>query len=226
MIEVWGRRNSSNVAPVMWAIAELDLDHVRHDVGGTFGGLEGAKFFTLNPNRRIPVIQDQGMVLWESNAIIRYLAGKYGQGTLFPNDESARAHSDQWMEWCKTTLYPEFFPIFWQLIRVEKEKQDLELVARCVESTARTLRILERQLTDRDFVAGDSLTMGDLPLGAMAYRYFNLDIQRPELPHIESWYQRLRQRSAYQHHVMIPFGNSLKEWLELELAGSLSENQD
>ena len=217
-IEIFGRRNSSNVAPVMWAVGELGLDHVRHNVGGSFGGLD-EQYAKLNPNRLVPVVRDGDVVLWESSAIVRYLAATYGEGSLWPEDTAMRGIADQWMEWCKTTLNPTFFPIFWQLIRTPAEDCDREQVERSVAATARTLGILEQHLGTTPYIGGNRLTMGDLPFGSLIYRYFNLDIPRPALPNIESWYGRLCERSAYQTHIMIPFGRNKNEWDALERQG-------
>lgn len=220
MLEIWGRKNSSNVMPVMWSVGELGLEHIRHNAGGTFGGLDSDEFGRMNPNRKIPTIKDDGLVLWESNAIIRYLCSQYGKGTLWPNDTAKLALADQWMEWLKTTAFPQFFPVFFQLVRTSPEDQDLALIEKKAGALGQTLQILDHWLSDRQYVAGEALTMGDIPAGAMAYRYYNLDIERPTLPNLASWYQRLCDRPAYQQHVMIPFGTSPEEWLALERAGA------
>lgn len=220
MLEIWGRKNSGNVMPVMWAVGELGLKHVRHNVGGSFGGLDTTQYEQLNPNRRIPTINDNGLILWESNTIVRYLAREYGRGTLWPDTPAAVAHADQWMEWFKTTVSPAYFPLFWGLIRTAPEKRDSDAISGRATSVGETLKILDHHLSEHRFVAGDSLTMGDIPLGAMAYRYFNLQIERPSLANVDRWYQLLCERPAYRQHVMIPFGSSPAEWLELEKAGA------
>ena len=220
MLEIWGRKNSSNVMPVMWTAGELGLAHIRHNAGGTFGGLDSDEYGQMNPNRLVPTMKDNGLVLWESSAIIRYLASQYGKGTLWPIDTAQLAVADQWMEWMKTTALPQFFPIFFQLIRTAQQDQDLALIKKKLGSLGQALQIFDDRLSDHPYVAGETLTMGDIPMGVMAYRYYNLDIERPELPNFERWYQRLCERPAYQQHVMIPFGKSLEEWLELERAGA------
>ena len=220
MIEVWGRRNSSNVIAVMWAIGELGLDYKRHNVGGTFGALDSPEYLAINPNHFVPTIQDGELVMWESNAIVRYLSAQYGQGALWPQDPAARARSDQWMEWTKATLYGKFMPIFFGMIRTPAQNRDQSKIDAGIAATNQAMAILEQQLGANRYVGGETLTMGDIPLGTVLYRYFNLDIERPSLPNIEAWYLRLCQRPAYQHHVMVPFGGNLREWLELEKTGA------
>ena len=222
MLEIWGRKNSSNVMPVMWTVGELGLEHIRHNVGGSFGGLDSDEYGRMNPNCKVPTINDNGFVLWESNAIVRYLASQYGKGPLWPNDVTERAVADQWMEWMKTTAFPYLFRVFFGLVRTAPEDRDMAAIGRNARLLGEALQILDHWLSDRPYVAGEALTMGDIPLGTMAYRYYNLDIERPAMPHLASWYQRLCDRPHYQQHVMIPFGKSPEEWLQLERAGAES----
>jgi glutathione S-transferase len=220
MLEIWGRKNSSNVIAVMWSVGELGLEHQRHNVGGSFGGTTTPEYLQMNPNAVVPTITDNGMTLWESNAIVRYLSSIYGQGTLWPDDPNQRAVSDQWMEWAKSTFVPVFLPSFWQNVRVSEEERDEQAIKTSEEKTDKILSILDKHLNSNQFVAGDDFSMGDIPLGANLYRYFNLPLQRPALPGVEAWYQRLLQRPAFQEHAMIPFGKSQAEWLALEKAGA------
>lgn len=219
MLEVWGRRNASNVLPVMWAIGELGIPHVRHDVGGSFGGLDTPDYLLMNPNGRIPTINDDGFILWESNAIVRYLSRRYGQGTLWPKSEKQCAIADQWMDWFKTTAYPLYIDLFWAIVRTEPALRVQSTIANLTASLGDTLLILEARLTQHDYLAGDALTMADIPYGPLAYRYFNLEIERPALPMMSAWYERLCDRPAYREHVMVPFGSKPAEWYVLEREG-------
>ncbi len=220
MIKVWGRRNASNVLPVMWTIGELDLPYVRHDVGGSFAGVDTAEYLAMNPNGRIPTIDDDGFILWESNAIVRYLCGRYGAGSLSPETAKRRAIADQWMDWHKTTAYPDYINLFWAIVRTEPAHRDPGTIATLTKSLGESLKILDAHLAVDTYVAGDALTMADIPLGSAIHRYFNLDIERPALPNVTAWYHRLCDRSAYQEHVMFPFGSKPAEWYVLEHEGA------
>ncbi len=204
MLKIWGRNNSINVQKVMWTVAELGLAHERIDVGGAFGGLREPAYNAMNPNQRIPVLEDGDTVIWESNVIVRYLAARYGAGNLWPEDPAGRALSDQWMEWMVTTIVPDLIPVFLALIRTPPEQRDDAAIEAGVKRLGSTFQILDRQLAERSFVTGESLTMGDIPLGAACYRYHELPIDRPELPNVARWYERLRNREAYRTHVMLP----------------------
>ena len=219
-IEVWGRKNSSNVMSVTWTLAELGVDYQRHNVGGSFGGTNVAPYSEMNPNATVPTINDNGLILWESNAVVRYLCSRYGDGSMWPADIAARAHADQWMDWAKQAFYPKFIPVFFGMIRTTPKQQDQLKIDTAVTATNQIMRILERHLADNDFMAGDRFSMGDVPLGPMMYRYFNLQIERASLPNVEAWYQRLCDRPAFRENVMLPFGRNLDEWNALETKGA------
>lgn len=204
MLRIWGRTSSSNVQKVMWAVAELGLAYERIDVGGAFGGLDTPEYLAMNPNRLIPVVNDGGTVIWESNAILRYLAASYGSGGLWPEDPAVRSATDRWMDWQLTTVQPGLQPVFWGLIRTAPDKRDMAAIRAGAERLVQAMTILDRHLADRTFIAGDVLTMGDIPVGVAAWRFFSLDIVRPELPHLAAWYRRLQEREAYRAHVMLP----------------------
>lgn len=204
MLRIWGRTNSFNVQKVMWAADELGLALERIDAGGAFGGLDTDTYTALNPNRRIPVVEDGDLALWESNAIVRYLAAKYGCGTLWPEDPGIRSLSDRWMDWQITTLQPLLHPIFWGLIRTPEAARDVPAIAAAVEAIKPVWQLLDEHLSARRFVAGPELTMGDIPLGCAFWRYSNLPIDRPSLPNLQHWLGNLEQRPGYRRHVMLP----------------------
>lgn len=204
MLTIWGRTNSLNVQKVMWTVAELGLAHERIDAGGSFGGLDEPAFRAMNPNRLIPVIRDGEAVIWESNAIVRYLAARYGAGGLWPEDPVRRAEADRWMDWQLTTAQPAMGPVFMGLVRTPPEQRDPAAIRRQAQRLGETMQVLDGHLADRRFVGGDVLTMGDIPVGCVAWRFLNLDIARPELPNLARWYGELQDREAYRRHVMLP----------------------
>ncbi len=206
MINIWGRKTSVNVQKVMWAVGELDLPHERIDVGGKFGGLDTPEYGRLNPNRLVPTLEDGGVAVWESHAILRYLAAKYGEGTLWAADPAERSLADRWIEWTATAFQPAFtYGVFVGLVRTPPDQQDKAAIARDVAATGALLKILDGHLADQPYVAGAAFTMGDIATGAQLYRYFTLEIERPKLPNVEAWYERLQQRPAYREHVMVPY---------------------
>ena len=206
MLKIWGRKTSVNVQKVMWAVGELGLPHERIDAGATFGKLDTPEFGRLNPNRLVPVLDDNGFTLWESSAIVRYLSEQYGRGTLAPEGRHAYARADQWMEWSITELYRDIIGVcFLGMIRTAASDRDTAGIAAAAKRAGDKLGILDRHLDGRAFICGDQLTMADIAVGTMMYRYFNLALERPALGNVEHWYVRLSARKPYQEHVMVDF---------------------
>ncbi len=203
-IKIWGRKDSSNVQKVLWCCDELGVAFERIDIGGAFGGNKEKPYLDLNPNGLVPTIEDGSFVLWESNSIMRYLVDKYGQGKLLPSTPEGRADTNRWMDWQLTTLGPAIVPLFWALIRTPEQKRDRTVIENALQKTAKAWQILDNHLARNSYLAGDEFTIGDIPLGVWANRWFNLPIQRPETGHLSRWYERLCKRPPYQTHIMIP----------------------
>jgi glutathione S-transferase len=203
-MKIWGRHTSINVQKVLWTCDELGIGYERVDVGGAFGGLDTPEYLGMNPNSRIPVIEDDGFVLWESNTIVRYLADKHAHGTLYPASAKERSDAERWMDWQICHILPGLVTLFFGLIRTPARDRDMKAIEEARVRTEGFWRILDAHLADRTFVTGGTFTMGDIPIGAFAYRWLALPIERPALPHLDAWYQRLAARPAYRKNVMLP----------------------
>jgi glutathione S-transferase len=202
MLKIWGRNTSSNVQKVMWAVHELKLAHERIDVGGPFGKNREPAYLAMNPNGLVPTMEeDDGFLLWESNTVTRYLAAKHGAGSLEPSDPRARARASQWMDWQLSVLGPAITPVFWGLVRTPPEKRDHAAIDAGKTKTTEAMKILDAQLGKSQFVAGDSLTMGDIPVGVMTFRYMRLVPEKPSMPNVERWYAALEARDAFKKGV-------------------------
>ncbi len=204
MLKVWGRRNSINVMKVLWCLEELGIERERIDAGMQHGVVGDDFYVRLNPNRLVPTIDDNGLVLWESNTIVRYLCAKYGSGSLSPSDPGERALADQWMDWQQTTIHPDIRVIFWALVRNVKENQDPDKLNEAATRLGKNWALVDKHLTDRDYLYGDRFTMADIPLGAAAWRWYSLNTERPVLANVEAWHDRLKQRVGFQKYVMQP----------------------
>ena len=206
MLRVWGRRSSFNVQKVMWLVGELGLAHEHIPAGGGFGINDTAEFLAMNPHGKIPVIDDGGTVVWESHSILRYLAACHGKPGFWDEDASRRSDVERWMDWSQTTLQPAFLiGVFWGFYRTPPAQRDWSGINNSLALCAQHFRILDRVLAGRPFLNGNRLTLADIPAGTNLYRYFELEIERPRLPNVEAWYERLKQRTAYREHVMVPF---------------------
>lgn len=196
MLTIWGRLSSLNVQKVVACANELGLAYERIDAGGTFGGLDTPEALARNPNALIPVIRDGDFVLWESNAIVRYLARRYGAGSLWPDDPQVVADADRWMEWQSTTFNPALFDAFWNTIRAKPEDRNATAVEASVRKTERLLAMLDAWLGTRAHVAGP-YTMGDIPLACSAHRWYGLPLERRRHANVEAWLARVRGRPAF-----------------------------
>ena len=203
MLKVYGRSNSVNVQKVMWLVGELGLVHERIDAGLAFGVNDQDWYLAMNPMGRVPVLDDGGYVLWESHGIIRYLARQYGGGDWYPAEPKACGDVDKWMDWQLGFLTPAITPAFWNLIRMAAADRDMAAVQASSTETARLYGIVDAHLRGRDFMAGDQLTIADIPVGAMTYRWYNLEVEHPDYPNLAAWYERLAERPAFQQHVML-----------------------
>ena len=205
MLTILGRKNSSNVQKVLWLCGEVGIPFQREDYGGPFGKTKEPAYLAKNPNALVPTIDDDGFVLWESNAILRYLATKHKAEALYPAELKARANVERWLDWCLGTLTPAIGPMFLGLYRTPEAQRDKAAIEASRLKTAECVRILDAELAKRPYVAGDSFTLADIACGIFAaYRWFNFPIERPDFPNAKAWYQRLDQRKAFKEHVAIP----------------------
>lgn len=208
MLTLWGRTTSINVQKVMWTLAEVNCTYERIDAGGTYGLVNTPEFLARNPNGLVPVLEDAGFMLWESGAIIRYLANKFGRGNLWPASPQDAARADQWMEWATTSLYADTISVcFMGLVRTRKADRNLPAIAEASRRLGQRLKILDAHLADRRFILGDTLSAADIPAGALMYRYYRLPIERPPLPNVEAWHQRLRERATYRDTVEVDYSS-------------------
>ncbi len=207
MLTVYGRASSSNVQIVMWAIGELGLAHERLDYGHVHGGLETPDYLAMNPHGLVPTLRDGDTILWESAAILRYLASRYGDGGAFwPADPARRAQVDMWAEWGKLAFASAFtVPIFWARVRTPAAKRDAAALAAGIARFEAMLDRLEAQLSLAPYVAGDAFTVADIVVGHVLFRWFEIDVPRHPRRGVEAYYARLTERPAYRAHVMVPF---------------------
>src|SRR5258707_4277630 len=170
MIKIWGRNTSVNVQKVMWTVGELGLQHERIDVGGPFGKNNEPAYLAMNPNGLVPTLQEDGFLLWESNAIVRYLAAKYGAGKLEPSDLRARARASSWMDWQLTVAHPSLTPVFWGLIRTPPEKRDHAAIEAGKVTCIAAVKNLGAALYQTPLVGAGTLSIGGIAHALLASR--------------------------------------------------------
>jgi glutathione S-transferase len=203
-LKLWGHVRSINVQKVLWALSELGLEYERIDAGGSFGKVREPDYLALNPNGLVPTLEDGSAVLWESNAIVRYLFTKYGASPLQPIDLAARARADAWTDWKTTTLWPHVRALLVQLVRTPEEKRDRAAIDAAQQAAQTALAILDRELAKQPYVAGAHFTWGDIAVGAATQRWQNLPLSKPTYSALNAWYLRLKTRPGFQQFVDLP----------------------
>lgn len=206
MITIWGRANSANVQKVLWCCDELVLPFERIDAGLQYGRLDEPGYLAMNPNGKIPTLVDGNFTLWESNAILRYLAMEYGPSSLlYPIEPRVRALIERWLDWSIGTLAPAERPLFHALVRTPAEKRDMAKVATDLDNVAVLWKLLDHHLQGRFFLENERFSLADIVIGTFARRWFGLEgIERPPLPNLERWYQRIAQREGFRKYVGQP----------------------
>ena len=201
MLKILGKPISINVRKVLWLCEELALPYEHEAWGVGYRDTHVPEFLALNPNAMVPVIVDGDDVLWESNTICRYLAGKHGRDDLLPRDALARARVEQWMDWQGGDLNNSWRYAFMALVRQSAAHQDASAIEASAASWNRHMAILERQLEKSGhFVTGPTFTLADIVLGLSVNRWFMTPIVRPELPHVQTYYDRLATRAGFRQH--------------------------
>lgn len=201
MLRILGRPNSYNTQKVLWLLDELGAPFSLELYGLEHGGNHTSEYNRLNPNELVPTLIEDDFVLWESNSILRYLAGKHGRFLLA--DPKDRARGDRWLDWALTTLAPAITPAFAGLIRTKPEQRDGAKIEAAVQRTNHCLAMLDRYLEETLYVAGSEFSIGDIPVGILTYRFYSLPIERRKLQHLEAWYARLGERPIYRKRIMI-----------------------
>jgi glutathione S-transferase len=205
-LRIWGRANSVNVQKVLWCLRELDLAFERIDAGMAFGRNRDPDYLAMNPNGRVPTVQDGDFVLWESNSIMRYLVLAYGKGSpIYPEAPKRRAGVDRWLDWTLSTLQPVDRPVFWALVRTPPEQRDMAAIQKDADAEAVQWRIVDNQLATRRFIEGDDFTLADIALGAYARRWFGVEgVIKPPLAHLERWFAQFAGRPGFKQFIAPP----------------------
>ena len=200
---LWGRDTSSNVMKVIWLLEELKLPYERMDVGGAFGRTDLPSYRAMNPTGLVPTLQEDEFSMWESNAILRYICmSAAGDLPYYPDLMRPRARIDQWLDCQQTQLNRPMGVVFWGLVRTPADKRDPEAIGQGVTDAAKAWGLISPGLTQHPYIAGPDFTLADIPWGVHAHRWFNMAFDRPDVPGLRAWYDRLCQRPAYQQAVV------------------------
>jgi glutathione S-transferase len=209
MMRLWGRKSSINVQKVLWCLAELGLqesiDFERIDAGLEFGKVRTPEFLKLNPNGLVPTLEDKGLVLWESNTIMRYLVSQYNKNHRFPADIPSQYSSEKWMDWQVGTLWPVLRPAFIGLTRTPAAQQNPELILKAYQEANQLFELLDQTLASQAFCSGEKFHLGDIVLSLCAHRWVLLNNafpketgERAKLPNLERWLNQLKADTHFE----------------------------
>lgn len=213
MLKIWGRPNSSRTQRVLWTCAEAGLDydltlasatmgpHGHVSAGAPYGVVDTPGYLAMNPNGTVPTIDDDGFILWESNAIVRYLAHKYAPQRLFADSMDTFARAGQWMDWANAQLEGPLHTLVMELVRLPPAERNDDAVEAARQAMLKPLAILDAGLAARDYLAGDAFTIADIPTGIAVHRWRLFGLDHPAMPHLDAWCARLRQRDGFHHHI-------------------------
>jgi glutathione S-transferase len=204
MLRVWGRINSINVQKVLWTLAELGVEYRRIDAGMKFGVNDTSEYRAMNPTGLIPTIDDDGFVLWESNAIVRYLAATHAPGTLYPEDLKSRFRAERWMDWQTTNFNVAITPIFAGLIRNAPEYSAPATIEAARVKCEACLALLDAHLATRRTMNGEAFTIADIAVGVVVNRWFKLPVAHEPRPNVERYLAMLGDRPGFRAHVDLP----------------------
>jgi glutathione S-transferase len=206
MLRIWGRTNSSNVMKVLWLCEELGIQYERIDAGGAFGRTKEPEYLAKNPNALVPTIEEEdGFVLWESNAILRYLARSRAAGNpIYPADLRAAADCDRWMDWQLSALTPPMTTVFFTYVRIPEAERDWPATRKARDAAERLWAMVEAKLAGGDYLCGKDMTIADIALAPYLHRWLSLPIERKPMPRLEAWHARLKARPGCAKHVAVP----------------------
>lgn len=207
-VTIWGRANSVNVQKVLWCAHEIDLTITRVDAGMAFGHNDQPHYLKMNPNGRIPTLVEGDFVLWESNAIMRYLVLAHGHGSgasLYPSEPKLRAGIERWLDWTLSSLQPAERPMFWGLVRTPPAERDMSAIQRDTDIVAKLWCMVDTQLEGRDVLEGDTFSLADLAIATYARRWFGVEgVEKPKLANLSRWYDDIRMRPGFVSIVAPP----------------------
>lgn len=206
MITLWGRNNSTNVKKVLWVLEELELPFEQIQAGLQHGVNNTPEYLAMNPTGLVPLLKDDATnsVLWESNAIIRYLAAQYGESKLWIAEPAKRAQMEKWMEWANSTLTPSHRKLLMGYVRTPIEKRDNAAIEAAAKECEALFAIMDNALANQRWFSGDAFGLGDIAIAPFVYNLLNSGLTWQPRTHLQRWTEQLEERPAYRKVVMIP----------------------
>jgi len=192
-MKLLGRKTSGNVQKVLFLLEELKLPYEREDYGRQFNNTQTPDYLKMNPNAKVPTLVDGGLVIWESNTILRYIAAK-AKSPLYPGDPGKRSQVERWMDWQLASLNNPYLAMFREA-KLEPAKRSADFAAQQKDLGAQ-LAILDQSMGK--WVAGDEMSIADFCLGPIVHRCLRFPVELPELPNLQRWDGVISTRQAFK----------------------------
>ena len=184
----------SRSARSLWALEELGVNYEHNPMPTT--DAKSAAHLKLNPNGHVPVLEDDGVVLWESMAINLYLADKYGKNSLWPSDAAGRAAAYQWSFWAMTEVEPHLLTILRNRVMAPPDQRDEKAASAAVEALKAPMNALEGALKGKEYLLGKTFTIADLNVAAVMSWIPMMKLDLSSTPNVAAWLQKCLGREA------------------------------
>ena len=197
MLKVYGT-SMSRAGRALWAAEELGVKFEHIPVAIADGSTRKPEHLRLNPNGHIPVIDDDGTILWESMAINLYLAEKYGKAPFWPSNAADRARVYQWSFWGMTEAEPHLIAVFRNRMMLPKEQRNEQAATDALESLKAPLKVLDEHLKGRPHLLGSDYTIADLNVASVLLLAPMIGVEMSGVPAVRAWLEKCLARPAAQ----------------------------
>jgi glutathione S-transferase len=178
----------------LWALEELGVNYEHNPMPTT--DAKSAPHLKLNPNGHVPVLEDEGVVVWESMAINLYLADKYGKNSLWPSDPMGRADVYKWSFFAMTEVEPHLITILRNRVMNAPENRDEKAASAAVEALKAPMNALEESLKGKEYLLGKNFTIADLNVAAVMSWIPMMKLDLSSTPNVSAWLQKCLGREA------------------------------
>jgi len=184
----------SRSARSLWALEELGVNYEHNPMPTT--DAKSPAHLRLNPNGHVPVLEDDGVVVWESMAINLYLAEKYGKNSLWPSDPAGRADVYKWSFFAMTEVEPHHITIMRNRVMNPPDQRDEKAAQAAVEALKAPMNALEESLKGKEYLLGKNFTIADLNVAAVMSWAPMMKLDLSSWPNVSAWLQKCLGREA------------------------------
>ena len=199
-IKIYGRLSSANVQKINWFCNYAKVGIINLNYGGVHGKTETNEFKNMNPNSRVPVLEDNNFILYESNAILRYLSKKFN--VLVEENIEINGKINQWIDWGSFTFASPCSLLTAHRLSLPEDQREELIAEKAKKDIFNLLKIIDDHLGKQDFIVGEKFSLADIPLGIWCHRCINLKMSFADFSNINNWYLKLNKMNSYKKTVV------------------------